>query len=96
MWIHVCGVQTNFFFNFYFLAQIQGAPKSNIKKKLTHGRQFIFWIGKSESKKSNDFLKRKVAYVTIYYILKKNQKKNGERLKIHWKNGLFSRCFLGH
>ena len=25
-----------FFFNFYFLAQIQGAPKSNIKKKLTH------------------------------------------------------------
>ena len=32
----------NFFSNFYFLAQIQGAPKSNIKKKLTHGRQFIF------------------------------------------------------
>ena len=30
-----------FFFNFNFLAQIQGAPKSNIKKKLTHGRQFI-------------------------------------------------------
>ena len=31
-----------FFFNFYSLAQTQGATKSNIKKKkLTHGQQFI-------------------------------------------------------
>ena len=29
------------FFFIFFLAQFQGAPKSNIKKKLTHGRQFI-------------------------------------------------------
>ena len=55
----------NFFFNFYFFDQIQGAPKSNIKKKLTHGRQFI----------SYGFLKRKVAYVTIYQFLKKIKKK---------------------
>ena len=60
----------NFFLNFYFLAQIQGAPKSNIKKKFDawHGRQLYLWIGKSETKKSNGFLKRKVAYVAIYHI----------------------------
>ena len=58
-----------FFFNFYFLAQIQGAPKSNNKKKkLTHGRQFISRSLSPKQKKSNGFLRRKVAYVTIYHI----------------------------
>ena len=57
-----------FIFNFYFLAQIQGAPKSIIKKKVDAWPTVYLWIGKSETKKSNDFLKRKVAYVTIYHI----------------------------
>ena len=58
----------NIFFHFYFLAQIQGAPKSNIKKKVDAWPTVYLWIGKSESKKLNGFLKRKVAYVTIYHI----------------------------
>ena len=70
-----------FFFNFYFLAQIQGAPKLNIKKKVDAWPTVYLWIGKFETKKSNSFLKRKVAYVTIYHIWKKIKKKNGGRLK---------------
>ena len=66
-----------FFFYFYFLAQIQGAPKSNIKKKVDAWPTVYLWIGKSETKKSNGFLKRKVAYVTIYHILKKIKKMAG-------------------
>ena len=63
------------FFNFYFLAQIQEAPKSNIKKKVDAWPTVYLWIGKSETKKSNGFLKRKIAYVTIYHIKKKKKKK---------------------
>ena len=84
-----------FFFNFYFLAQIQGAPKSNIKKKVNAWPTVYLWIGKFETKKSNGFLKRKVAHVTIYHIFKKIRKKMAGFWEIHWKNGLFSRCFLG-
>ena len=84
-----------FFFNFYSLAQIQGAPKSNIKKKVDAWPTVYLWIGKSETKKSNGFLKRKVAYVTIYHIFKKIKKKMARVWKIHSKNGLFSRYSLG-
>ena len=47
---------------------MQGAPKSNMKKKVDAWPTVYLWIGKSETKKSNGFLKRKVAYVTIYHI----------------------------
>ena len=63
-----------FFFNFYFSAQIQGALKSYIKKKVGAWPTVYLWIGKFETKKSNGFLKRKVAYVTIYHIFKKIKK----------------------
>ena len=62
-----------FFFNFNFLAQIQGALKSNIKKKVDAWPTVCVWIGKYETKKSNGFLKRKVAYVTIYHIFRKKK-----------------------
>ena len=65
-----------FFFNFYFLAQIQGALKSNVKKKVDAWPTVYLWIGKSKTKKLNRFLKRKVAYVTIYYIFKEIKKWN--------------------
>ena len=93
-----------FFFNLYFLAQIQGAPKSNIKKKVDAWPTVYLWIGRSESKKSNGFLKRKVAYVTIYHIFKKIQKKWRVFEKfikkmayfpaVFWVNKIFTLYFL--
>ena len=105
MRIHVCGVQKYFFFNFYFLAPIQEAPKSNIKKKVDARPTVYLWIGKSETKKSNGLLKRKVAYVTITTFLKKSKKKNGGRLKnslkkmayfpaVFWVNKILNLYFL--
>ena len=86
----------NFFFNFKFLAQIQGAPKSNIKKKVDAWRTVYLWIGKSESKKSNGFSKRKVVYVTIYHIFKNiKKKKNGGRLKNSLKKWPIFPLFFG-
>ena len=64
-----------FFLNYYFLAQIQGAPKSKIKKKFDAWLTVYLWIGKSKTKKSNGFLKSKVAYVTYYHIFKEIKKK---------------------
>ena len=84
-----------FFFNFHFLAQIQGAPKSNIKKKFDAWPTVYLWIGKSESKKSNGFLKRKVTYVTIYHICKKNKTKNGGCLKNSLKKWPIFPLFFG-
>ena len=63
----------NFFFNF-FLAQIQGAPKTNIKNKVDAWPTVYLWIGKFETKKSNVFSKRKVSHMTIYHIFKKIKK----------------------
>ena len=82
-----------FFFNFNFLAKIQGAPKS-IKKKVDAWPTVYLWIGKSETKKSNGFLKRKVAYTTIYHIFKKI-KKNGGRLKNSLKKWPIFPLFFG-
>ena len=83
-----------FVLNFYFLAQIQRAPKSNIKKKVDAWPTVYLWIGKSETKKSNGFLKRKVDYVTIYHIFKKI-KKNGGRLKNSLKKWPIFPLFFG-
>ena len=47
-----------FFFNFHFLAQIQGAPKWNIKKKVDAWPTVYLWIGKCETKKIKWFLKK--------------------------------------
>ena len=71
MWIHICGVQKNFFFKFLFFGQNPGSATIEHQKKVDAWPTVYLWIGKSESKKSNGFLKRKVAYVTIYHNLKK-------------------------
>ena len=79
------------------MAQIQGAPKSNIKKKVDAWPTVYLWIGKFETKKSNGFLERKVAYVTIYIFkkIKKNLKKNGGRLKNSLKKWPIFPLFFG-
>ena len=63
-----------FFFNFNFLAQIQGAPKSNIKKKVDAWPTVYLWIGKSK-KKIKWFLKKEGCLRDNLPHLKKNKKK---------------------
>ena len=60
-----------FFFKFLFFGPNPGSAKIEHKKKVDAWPTVYLWIGKSETKKSNGFLKRKVAHVTIYHIFTK-------------------------
>ena len=62
-------------FLFLFFGLYPGSTKIEHQKKVDAWPTVYLWIGESETKKSNGFLKRKVAYVTIYHILKKIKKK---------------------
>ena len=68
-------VEYNNFFFFLIFGPNPGSAKIEHKKKVDAWPTVYLWIGKSESKKSNGFLKRKVTYVTIYHIFKKIKKK---------------------
>ena len=63
-----------FFFQFLFFGPNPGSVKIEHQNKVDAWPTVYLWISKSETKKPNGFLKRKVAYVTIYNIFKKIKK----------------------
>ena len=65
-----------FFFNFYFFAQIQGAPKSNIKKKSWRMADSLSLDRQVWNKKIKWFLKKKGCLRdNLPHLKNKNKKK---------------------
>ena len=83
----------NFFFLFLFFGPIPGSSKIEHQKKSWRMADSLTLDRQVSNKKIKWFLKKEGCLRDNLPHLKK--KKMAAVWKIHWKNGLFSPCFLG-
>ena len=84
-----------FFFLFLFFGPNPGSAKIEHKKKSWRMADSLSLDRQVLNKKNKWFLKKEGCLRENLPHLKKIKNKMAGVWKIHWKNGLFSRCFLG-